>query len=81
MRYEEAASLWKRHDNGFDKTELLSSGLLRILKELLKSDKIQITVDEPVLNNLWRVVTKLMEAALCHYEGTPSPLSRACRAR
>ena len=32
VRYEAAASLLKRHENGLDETENLSSGLLRVLK-------------------------------------------------
>jgi hypothetical protein len=32
VRHEEAASLFKRHDNGLNETEHLSSGLLRVLK-------------------------------------------------
>jgi hypothetical protein len=44
-RYEEAASLLKRHDNGLDEMGHRSSELLRVLKELLKSDEMQIAVD------------------------------------
>jgi hypothetical protein len=35
----------KRHDNGLDETGHRSSDLLRVLKELLKSDEMQIAVD------------------------------------
>jgi hypothetical protein len=46
-RYDEVVSLLKRHDSGFDETVLLSSELLRVVKDLLESDKIEITIDEP----------------------------------
>jgi hypothetical protein len=73
VRYEEAASLLKRDNNGPDETGLLTSGLLGVLKEVLKSDEIQITLDKPGVRKICgEIATKAQRRRLfCHYEGTP----------